>query len=199
MRCPEFSEIVDYLEGRLNGVGKRKFENHLATGCQDCRKTMDWFQKFMTTMKSEKVLYDAPENSIQKALSIFGEQKKSVQEWVVAHLQFDSWMEPQMAGIRSDQLGPRHWIYWTDAYKIHVMLDPSTEGDELIGQLAPNIREADVAGCLVELTSKNRRVSTLYTNQNGEFRFTSVPKTFELRIHGTPESVLIPYHSEATK
>jgi hypothetical protein len=191
MKHPLFSEIVDFVEHKLNAADSKRIQNHLAGGCSSCENTREWLSRNLDLLKSEPVLYDAPEYLIQKAVDTFPEKRAKIAEWIKAHLQYDSWSLPQSEGFRSAGQGPRQWIYFTRSYKIHLMLDQTTQGQQIVGQLTTNNPDADVAGCLVELMQKNKRVDSVYTNRNGEFLLSSVPAEFELKIHGYPESFVV--------
>ena len=114
-------------------------------------------------------LIEAPEYVIQKAISIFPEQKMKLVDWVTAKLNFDSWLTPEMAGVRSEEVGPRQRIYNTDSYKIVLMNEPG----RWIGQIVSGREGVETAGCLVELSSGKKVLGTTVTNQNGEFMFTA--------------------------
>lgn len=194
MKHPQFSEILDYFENRLSSSAKKRVQTHLDSGCSSCQSDVEWLSRNLGLMKSESVLYDAPENLVQKAIDVFPEKKHTVRDWVKARLQFDSWKVPQTAGVRSGGQGPRQWIYSSDSYKIHLMLDETTEGQQIIGQLVSDNPETDIAGCLIELTRNDKQLEWVCTNQNGEFLLSSVPTQFELKIHGSPESILLRHH-----
>ncbi|MCI0413217.1 hypothetical protein L0222_10515, partial [bacterium] len=185
MKCPKFNILLDLIENRLDRVQARKIETHV-NQCNACGNKIEWARGSLTAMRNAS-LVDAPDYVIQKAISLFPKKKAGFADWVLAKLDFDSWLTPQMAGIRSESAGPRQRIYQTDSYKIILMSEP----DRWIGQIVPAQPGVETAGCLVELTSKQKVLVSTVTNQNGEFMLTSPrKKNIELRIHG-PEAVLV--------
>lgn len=79
----------------------------------------------------------------------------------------------------------------TDSYKLHLMLDQTAGGPQMVCQLTSTNPETDVAGCLVELTHNNKKLESVFTGENGEFLLSAVPRDFELKIHGFPESFIV--------
>jgi hypothetical protein len=185
MKCPEFQIILDMIENRLDRTQNKKTQTHISE-CKDCSEKLQWAQESLDAMKS-MALVDAPDYVIQKAISIFPKKAAKFSDWVLAKLSFDSWLTPQMAGVRAEEAGPRQRIYQTDSCKIILMTEPY----RWIGQLVPTQPGVETAGCLVELTSKHKVLKSTVTNQNGEFMLTGKPsKNAELKIHG-PEAILV--------
>ena len=69
MNCPEFSEIVDLAEDRLDPSSRKKVEAH-ASECAECAEKRLWVEQNIGAMKSATRLADAPEFAIQKAISL---------------------------------------------------------------------------------------------------------------------------------
>ncbi len=186
MKCPEFMKILDLVDNRLGKVETQKIKGHIST-CAKCTDQAEWARKTLSSMKSSG-LVDAPEYAIQKAISIFPKEKVKLAEWVIAKLNFDSWMSPQTAGVRSEDAGPRQRIYQTESYKIILMNEPG----RWIGQVVSEKPGVEAAGCLVELSSGKKHLGSTITNQNGEFMFSSNRNNdLQLKIHGQAETVVI--------
>lgn len=185
MKCPEFQILLDLLENRVESSQTRKIQTHV-TECENCSEKLEWARESQEAMKNMR-LVDAPDYVIQKAISIFSKKPAKFSEWILAKLSFDSWITPKLAGVRSEDAGPRQRIYQTESCKIILMTEP----DRWIGQIVPTQPGVEIAGCLVELTSKHKVVKSTVTNQNGEFMLAGKPsKNAELKIHG-PEAILV--------
>jgi hypothetical protein len=186
MKCPESSKILDLIENRLAESESQKLETHIQE-CAKCVDLTEWARRTLATMKNSS-LVDAPEYVIQKAVSIFPKEKVKISDWIIAKLNFDSWRTPEMAGMRSEDAGPRQLIYHTYSYKIVLMNEPG----RLIGQIVSDRANVETAGCLIELSAGKKTLGSTVTNQNGEFMLnTETRKNLTLKIHGQPESVLI--------
>jgi hypothetical protein len=186
MKCPEFSKILDLIENRLAKSERQTLDAHIHE-CAKCMDQAEWARKTLATMKNSSLI-EAPEYIIQKAISIFPKEKVKISDWVIAKLNFDSWRTPEMAGVRSEDAGPRQLIYHTNSYKIVLMNEPG----RLIGQIVSDRADVETAGCLIELSSGRKTLGSTVTNQNGEFMLSAEPKkNLTLKIHGQPESVLI--------
>ena len=185
MKCPEFQIILDLMESRLDKKESQKIETHVSE-CKNCADKLKWAKESLAAMKSMAIV-DAPDYVIQNAISIFPKKAVKFSDWVLAKLSFDSWVTPQLAGVRAEDAGPRQRIYQTETCKIILMTEP----DRWIGQIVPTQPGIETAGCLVELTSKHKVLKSTVTNQNGEFMLLVKPtKNAELKIHG-PEAILI--------
>ena len=191
MRCPEYSEILDLVESRLDSGSVKKVEAHVA-GCSDCHERRQWAERTMAAMRTQNRVFDAPEYAVQKAISLVSGRKAGLGEWIKAKLDFDSWAVPAAAGVRSEEQGSRQCVYVTDAYRVHLMLDTSKKTVRMTGQLVANAPSAEPAHCLVEATDSLKSLGQATTNESGEFLL-EVPrnKQVQLKIHGDPESILI--------
>ena len=192
MKCPEFQEILDLVEDKLKPEARKKVEKHISGGCHQCREVRDWASKTIQLMNQDQ-LVDAPEYAVQKAISLFQGKKNSVLDWVRGKLDFDSWAMPAMAGVRSEDRGPRQMVYITGHYKVVLLLPYARENSMLTGQLIGTDSEAIAKGCLVQVAIKRKIIDSSLTNASGEFVLSSVPdKKAELLIYGEPESIRIP-------
>jgi len=195
MKHPEFVEIVDLVENRLSASARKTVEAHLGKGCKSCRESRDWVGKTTRAMRAQR-LVDAPEYSIQKAVSLMaGRKRPSFAEWIIAKLEFDSALAPQQAGVRSGAVAERQWVFSSASCKIVLIMDKRKEGNVLIGQVTPRAAgEALPASFLIEVLQENRIVAVKRTSDHGEFVLSPVSgRNLELRIHGEPESILVEF------
>ncbi|HSE42964.1 MAG TPA: hypothetical protein VLH08_19535 [Acidobacteriota bacterium] len=186
MKCLEFNKILDFIDQKLSKSEAQKVEAHIQQ-CIKCADQAEWAKGTLSAMKSPS-LVDAPEYVIQKAVGIFPKQKAKIADWVLAKLNFDSWMVPEMAGVRSEDAGPRQRIYQTASYKIVLMNEPG----RWIGQIVSEREGAEIAGCLIELSSGKKVLRSTVTNENGEFMLLAdANKNLQLKIYGISEWIII--------
>lgn len=190
---PEFAEILDLLDGKLAAGRAKIVETHLKSGCGECAENAKWARLTTSVMKSAD-LVDAPEFVVQKAIRAFPRKRLSLQDWVRAKLEFDSFLVPEAQGVRSEDAGPRQWTYATSSHKVYLMLQSGSAGDTLTGQVT-GASKAETTSCLVQLVRGKKIVASGSTNENGEFVLSPVPAKCDLRIHGDSESILIPVRS----
>lgn len=191
MKCPELSEVLDLIENRLDTSSRKRIESHVLQ-CAGCTGKKEWAERTMTAMKNQNQLYDAPEYAIQKAAKLLPARKQGLGDWILAKLDFDSWMAPATAGVRAEDRGPRQCVYVTDAYRVYLMLEAGDKNGRMVGQLVANSASAEPSHCLVEVSDSKKVLGKTITGESGEFLF-EVPrnKNLQLKIHGDPESVLI--------
>lgn len=189
MKCPEFSQIIDKIEGRLEPVENAKLESHLAD-CASCAEKKLWSERSIQAMKNQVPAFDAPEYAIRKAIALMPEKKAGLAEWILAKLDFDSWAQPALSGVRAEDRGARQVVYVTDAYRIHLMMEPQGKTGRVTGQIIPKTPE--YAEYLVELADAKKVLNQTKTSNHGEFLLEGPRnKELHLKIHGEAESVLI--------
>lgn len=192
MKCPQFQEVLDLVDGNLPSSMGEKVKRHLQTGCVKCAESYGWASQIVQSMKANEVV-QPPEYVAQRALALFQRREEGLLDWVRAKLDFDSWSVPELAGIRSEDRGPRQYSYITENYQVVMMLQQ--QGKKLFsltGQLIAKSPSAAIEGCLIQVSGKNKIIESKVTGKSGEFIFSSVPsKNFDLLIHADPESVRI--------
>jgi len=107
----------------------------------------------------------------------------------VAHLVLDTYLQPQLAGIRSARTGIRQLVYEVDHFTADISLEhsPDSKQTTAVGQI---MRDADpripVSGVPVVIKGENGSIEMKMTNQSGEFlfEFENEPKvTFEIEVN----------------
>lgn len=186
--CPEFAEILDWIERKQSPASKSRLESHFKKGCSHCEQSIHWAKSITTAIKSNDLM-DAPDFMIEKALALFPPKRSSLQEWIRAKLTMDSSLVPAM-GVRGEN-GPRMQTYSTSKHTVHLMLQKGKDVSTVTGQIVPNVESAGISGCLVELLAKKKRVVSTTTNESGEFAISAARLVSELRIHTDGESILI--------
>ena len=192
MKCPQFQEVLDLVDGKLSSSLGEKVKRHLQTGCGKCAESYEWATRIVRAMKANEIV-QPPEYVAQRALALFQRREKGLLDWVCAKLEFDSWSVPELAGIRSEDRGPRQYSYVTENYQVVMMLQQQGKKSfSLTGQLIAKTPSATIEGCLIQVSGKDKILESKVTGKTGEFIFSSVPsKNFDLLIHADPESVRI--------
>lgn len=191
MKCPDFSDILDFIDSKMESGAKKKLEQHLKSGCDHCQESIHRASRLIGLMQSNQIV-EAPDYVVNRAVSLFKDRKKGLLDWVRGKLDFDSWTVPAVAGLRSMDRGPRQLTYSTENYEVVLMLQADKKGATLTGQLLAKNPDTLADGCLVQVASKNKILESRLTNGEGEFVVPSVPsKEFDLLIHGDLESIRI--------
>jgi hypothetical protein len=109
----------------------------------------------------------------------------------VAHLVLDTYLQPQLAGIRSQRTGIRQLVYEVEHFTADISLEhpPDSRQTTAVGQI---MRDADpripLSGVPVVIKGENGSIEMKMTNPSGEFlfEFENEPKvTFEIEVnHG---------------
>lgn len=77
--CQEvtFAELLDSIEGCLAPDDARRVATHLAEGCSRCAEDVQWLQRVMAAMASDR-LVDAPAPLVQRVQGLYPKHRKGV-------------------------------------------------------------------------------------------------------------------------
>jgi hypothetical protein len=171
---------ADYVRGATPARQSAEMERHLDAGCAKCRRAgATW--KTVLKLARREAGYRPPDRAIRLAKSYFAmrriEEKQSIVP-NVARLVFDSFRQPQLAGVRSLAPAPRHYVYQSGSLLVDVWMDPAKESIPAIltGQVLDQSSPAKaVEEMLVKLRSGGADLAATSTNQFGEFHFVLTP------------------------
>jgi hypothetical protein len=193
MKCPEFAQLLEWLEDRLEPASRTGIAAHVRE-CSACSEKKAWIERTLPAMKNAPSLYDAPEATILKAVALQAEKGQTVAEWILAKLEFDSWASPAVAGSRAEDRGARQCIYASGAYRVHLLLEADGKRGRVIGQVVSSLEPGTAGNYLVELSDSKKTIDRTMTNSQGEFLLKAPRnKKLQLKIHGDSESVLISF------
>lgn len=171
---------ADFVRGTAAERLGEEMKRHLADGCKKCQRAVAmWTQ--VVEMAGREPGYQPSESAVRIANSHFAIhrlQGKPARVPRLARLVFDSFRQPQMAGVRSAGLAPRHFVYQSGAILIDVQVAPAKESVPALvtGQMLDRRRpENAIKDMLVKLQCGGTPVTTK-TNLFGEFHL-EIPAT----------------------
>src|SRR5436853_5755328 len=56
MKCPDFEQVIDYLDGKLTPAETERVTAHLASDSADCTETRAWYERLRTVGTSDYTL-----------------------------------------------------------------------------------------------------------------------------------------------
>lgn len=178
---------TDYVRGTAAANEGAGMEEHLATGCAKCARSVEMLRSFAAAAASSSQ-YAAPDYLVHCAKAIYAlQQPKMVQilPRVAARLIYDSFLDPLPVGTRSQQRLSRQALYEAGDFRLDLRLEPERGSTRvsLVGQIENRKDPSRKVGSVpVLLTSGKQVVAQTLSNQFGEFQFTYEPKG-NLRLH----------------
>lgn len=166
---------VDFVRG-TNPKKRREMQRHLDEQCPQCSKSMNTWRVVMDQIRQSN-RSKPPEASLRAVKAGFALRNVVAfpsGKLDLATLQFDSDLQPLVAGVRSGSASARQLLYKSGSVCIDMRMEP-TPGSEsivLIGQLLDSMNPGHgLGGVPVSLLSKGDTVSRKQTNDAGEFDF----------------------------
>jgi hypothetical protein len=159
---------------------------HLDSGCTDCAELAAFFSQ-VAQRASADATYQVPDYAVRNARAIYAFQQPDevvVSPRTIARLVFDSFREPLLAGVRSQQHAAHQLMYVAGPYcvDLHLEREGGSSNIRLIGQIVNRERcAAAVPDTPVVLLSRNLVVDKTETNEFGEFAMEYAP-TAGLRL-----------------
>ena len=177
-----FSELLDWLEGRLPREKAQALAERLETADAATQADLDWLRLFHQARQS--ILSAAPPPSVRAALqerfAAFAEtrQPPGLFQRLIAMLMFDSRAQPMTIGLRSvaDNAEQRQLIYTSKAAEIAVTVQPTLPDKNftVTGQIFP-LRDTSADAFSIQLLKDAREVGLAAADELGEFTFTNLP------------------------
>lgn len=168
-------EWLDFARGTVSSQAKASMQHHLNLGCKTCLATSRVWQRIADVAKREAA-YSPPEGSVRIAKAAFASQPvrdnglRLPQR--VAKLIFDSFRQPQLAGVRSAEVAPRQLLYSYGPLMLDMRVDPQSIEDRIsvTGQVLDSSKpETTLPGVSVRVVGASGILSHTTTNQFGEF------------------------------
>lgn len=199
MRCPGFERLIDYLDNRLAEPDRVSVGAHLATGCVACSENRTWYERVRLAASTDDSVAPPPW-VFKRAVNIFEKaHRPGLAERVgqaIASLVFDSFARPALAGVRASETANRQLLYRAGDYSIDLQIVQSVPPNaELIGQV---LREGEanfesVSGLKLEIVQGGRPVSSVMTDEMGEFRVSGVKHgVYDLRVQLSEGNITVP-------
>ena len=165
---------VDFAHQQTEPGKRARLERHLEKGCSRCARTLRLW-KAVLDVADQEGQYTPPPAALRQLTGQFALRRpKRLLERVAerAALVFDSFRQPQLAGVRSAGLGPRQLIYSVGRYTVRLRVEPSGNAERLtiVGQILdeqdPPTELRDIA---VLALKGNKTLDRTLTNYLGEF------------------------------
>jgi hypothetical protein len=165
---------IDFARNLASPQDATAMKSHLQSGCESCAKEKATWTKLATFAKTE-AQYEPPENVVNmaKALVQAPKPEKALRLREIAELVFDSFLTPQLAGVRSVAgVGSRQLLYRAGEVMIDVRFEASDESERfaLTGQVFRDQgSKVGITRVPISLISGKNELARTSTNQFGEF------------------------------
>jgi hypothetical protein len=164
----------DFARQQAAPALRARLEQHLEKGCSRCTQTVRLWRAVLDVADQEAG-YRPPEAVLRQLKGDFALRRpKGLLERVAeqAALVFDSFRQPQPAGVRTGGAAPRQLLYKAGRYSIRLRLEPGADAERLsiVGQLVDEHHlPAAVQDIAVIALKGTKTVDRTLTNHLGEF------------------------------
>ena len=169
-------EWADFARGVVEGELRTAMHSHLDSGCKPCKAIVNLWERVLKIARRE-LAYEPPASAVRYSKATFALQRHTEttrpNRADRAKLLFDSFLQPQLAGVRSGEITVRQLLYAAGDYHIDIRIEPQEDSDlvALIGQVL-NADDVDqrLDESPVALLQAGRVRAETVTNCLGEFR-----------------------------
>jgi hypothetical protein len=165
---------IDFARNLASPQDAAAMKSHLQSGCESCAKEKATWSKLATFAKTE-AQYEPPAHVVNmaKALVQAPKPEKALRLREIAELVFDSFLTPQLAGVRSVAgVGSRQLLYRAGEVMIDVRFEANDESERfaLTGQVFRDQgSKVGITRVPISLISGKNELARTSTNQFGEF------------------------------
>jgi hypothetical protein len=165
---------IDYVRNLVSPQDAAAMTNHLKSGCESCAKEKASWSKLAAFAKTE-AQFEPPEHVVNmaKALVQAPKREKALRIREIAELVFDSFLSPQLAGVRSAAgVGSRQLLYRAGEVMIDVRFEANDESERfaVTGQVFRDQgSKVGMTRVPISLISGKNELARTSTNQFGEF------------------------------
>lgn len=198
----QFSELLDWLEGRLPPDQARAVAERLELADATTQADLDWLHRFMQARQS--VRFASPPARVRETLKEYfaahAQTRKRpgpFQRWL-ATLTFDSRAQPATAGLRSapgvDDGPQQQLIYQTDAAEVALTVHSTLPNKNFMvtGQIFP-VGDIPSHAFSIQLLRDVQEVDLAAADELGEFSFANLPAgDYEMVVSAGEFEVVIP-------
>lgn len=201
MRHFSLEEWVDFARGVVNEKRGADMQRHLDTSCEPCLKVMNLWRRVQRIAQRE-ASHEPSADALRYGKQLFAPHKAGAfwpKKVEVAQILLDSFLQPQLAAVRSAEGAVRQLLYGAGQYSVDIRIEPQENSDKvaLVGQVL-KANDADQGIALVPIVvfrAGKSRTETV-TNRFGEFRVEcALGGGLELRVSlhdGTELQVPVP-------
>jgi hypothetical protein len=183
----DITEWTDFARGLGSPNLRTAMQQHLTSGCQKCQQTHDLLTK-LVAVTAREAAYDVPDYAVRLVKAVFALQRpeKVTLPRILAKLVYDSFLQPQPAGVRGEQQHiTRQAMYWAGDYAVDVRIERERDASQIVmvGQVSDrNNPDRHLARIPVVLMSENHVLAHAVSNEFGEFVLKYEPGR-KLRLH----------------
>jgi len=198
--APRFSELLDWLEGRLPPDKARAVAERLQTADAATQADLDWLRLFLQARQSVQFASPPPgvRETLKQRFAAYAEAREPpgpFQRWL-ATLTFDSRAQPVTAGLRSaaEEGQQRQLIYTTEAAEIALTVQSILPDKNFIvtGQIFP-MGDTPTHTFSIQLLREAGEVALAATDELGEFTFSDLPAgEYHMVVSAGQYEVVIP-------
>ncbi len=198
---------ADYARDLLSPETREPMALHLQSGCEQCRRTLEWLQS--VTRNAAATLHDPPAHLVSQAKAIFPSARQpqaqpSIKGWfeefetLLANLVMVNAADLRPQGVRSGSAAasaPERLVYKAGQYTVDLTMDEGVrfgQPGEIIGQINDETGQAALEGTVVQLHSGGKVLGETETNAFGEFllqRPSRKPATLRFAVRSRKQKV----------
>jgi hypothetical protein len=177
----DFSQLVDWVEGRLSEEEARAIEERVAVADSATRADVAWLHKFVRA--TEGIVLESPPQEVRNALvarfEAYAEGRRTpgLLKRIVASLSFDGGLMPA-AGLRAAGVHGtrRQLIYSADDLDVALDFWPRIRDEnlDLVGQVFPH-DDMELGSFSVQLLRGETELAITAGDDSGDFAFESIP------------------------
>ncbi len=167
-------EWIDFVNQMAPHKKQETMRKHLEGGCKGCQEKFALWQKVRSTAVSE-ANYQPPADAVRLAKAAYASASIAGQEEgakSLVEVLFDSFLQPEVAGVRSRATGGRQMLYRADSFQIDLQIEPKPGSNHVIvtGQMMDvSTPEIVSRGVQIKLSNFRENVIHTVTNEFGEF------------------------------
>jgi len=172
---------LDLAEGKASESEQRFWDSHIES-CHDCALDLRHWAILADWVRGAHLM-DAPDESLVLARGIFTPTPKKSGlriRQVIASLIFDSYAQPEFAGIRAGATAaretPRHIVWRAGEFDLHVTISTLEDHRDLLGQILPQGDGTFIQQARLHLRRGEERLGSTCVNEMGEFQFDDLPE-----------------------
>ena len=175
MRHFNLEEWADFTRGVVDPERGKAMQAHLDSRCPACSNTLNLWNRLYGFGRSESA-FNPPADAVEAAkgmLALHRPPEPRVKRAVPATLLFDSFRQPQFAGVRSAESAVRQLLYGAGEFQVDIRIEPQTDSEKvaLVGQvLNTNDPDQGFGDVPVVLFRSGKPRAEAITNRFGEFR-----------------------------
>lgn len=173
---------VDFVRGVVDTQDRERMQAHLDGGCTECRELAGLLSRIAQRATAD-ASYEVPDHVVRNARALYSlhrPEEVRLLPRTIARLVYDSFREPLLAGVRSQQCVAHQLMYEAGPYCVDLRLEKERDSTNvrLVGQIANREHGAvGVPEVPVFLLSRNLVVNKTTTNKFGEFAMEYIPRS----------------------